>query len=257
MVQNVTLRQRIRDGSLLMGSFVKTPAYQIVEVMGAAGLDFLAIDAEHAPFGRKDIDACMLAARAWDIPALVRLSGTSDASVLEVLDTGAAGIISAHAQSAAAVRKVVRATRYRDGSRGFSASHRAGGYGGVGMAEYIDRSDRNTVVICQIEDRAGVEQIEDIVTVDEVDCLFLGMADLAVSLGVDGVMHEKVQEAVKVVTSVCRQAHRTVGMFLPDMRQLAYYKDLGVRLFIIGSDQSVLRGTLGARIKDFRSATAV
>lgn len=235
-----SFRRRVRQRERLVGTFLKTPAYQVVEVLGTTALDFLVIDAEHAPFDRGALDVCMLAARAADLPVLVRIPNSAPDTILNALDLGATGILVPHARSEQAVREIVAASRYRNGTRGFSNSPRAGRYGRVGMTELIERADCEVTVICQIEDRDAVENIERLAAVDEVDCLFIGRADLAVSYGVTDVQHRLVDDAVQRVYAACRKTQKAVGMFVSDPRDCQRYEEIGGSLFVVGSDQSLL-----------------
>ncbi len=239
MDASASFRQRLRARQALFGTFFKTPAHQLVEVLGGAGLDFIVIDAEHAPFDRAALDACLLAAHASRIPALVRVPGT--VHVLNALDLGATGIVAPHARRAADVQAVAAAVRYRGGARGFSNSPRAGDYGRAGMREHIERADRDSVAICQIEDREAIEDIEAIAALDEADCLFIGRADLAVSYGVDDVAHPLVRAAVEAVCAAARRHGRAVGIHIGHADEAHDWHALGVSLFVVGSDQSLLR----------------
>lgn len=250
-----SFRARIRARERLLGTFVKTAAYQTVEVLGTGGLDFVVIDAEHAPFDRNTLDVCMLAARATRLPALVRVPDASDATILDVLDVGAAGVLVPHARTADDVQRAVRSSRYRDGVRGFSNSPRAGGYGRVGLAALVDAADRETVVVCQIEDREAIDALDAIAAVDAVDCLFIGRADLAVSYGAFDLRHPAVEAAVERTCAVGRAAGKAVGIFLAGADEVPRYAALGVSLFVIGSDQSLLRERIGTLATQFRAAS--
>mgnify|MGYP006165676249 CR=1 FL=1 len=76
-------KSRLASGAPLLGTFVKTPHPHVVEVLASTGLDCLCLDAEHAPFDRRDLDAGIMAARAGGMPVLVRpasnIAGTSTA----------------------------------------------------------------------------------------------------------------------------------------------------------------------------------
>jgi 2-keto-3-deoxy-L-rhamnonate aldolase RhmA len=223
----------------------------VVEVLGTTALDFIVIDAEHAPFDRQQLDVSILAARAGGLAVLVRVPNGAPDTVLNVLDVGATGLLVPHALGAADVRQVLASARYRGGVRGFSNSPRAGGYGAIGMAELVETADRDISVVCQIEDREAVERIEEIVAIDEVDCLFIGRADLAVSYATFDIGHERVDQAVKRVCAACADAGKAVGIFLGDGRELERYEDLGASLFVIGSDQAMLRAHAAALVKLF------
>jgi 2-keto-3-deoxy-L-rhamnonate aldolase RhmA len=81
-----TFRQRIKAGDDLVGTFLKTPTSHGAEIVGDLGFDFVVIDQEHAPFDRASTDVALLAARALNVPALVRVGGTE--TILSVLDCG-------------------------------------------------------------------------------------------------------------------------------------------------------------------------
>ena len=73
-----------------IGTFIKTPAPHIVEILGLTGLDFGVIDAEHGPFDRTSADLLMMAGRASGLPLLVRVPNADASTFLWALDIGAA-----------------------------------------------------------------------------------------------------------------------------------------------------------------------
>ncbi len=238
---NSEFRSKLRQGAVLSGTFIKTPAYQHVEIAGASGLDFVVLDAEHAVFDPSQLDQCLLAARSTPAAALVRLPDPSPHTVLRVLDMGAAGVLVPHVIDADCARAIVAQTRYRDGTRGYSNSPRSGGYGALAMAQHMAQADEGVSVLCQIEDKAGVDNIDAIAAVPGVDCLFIGRADLAVSYGVTDLDHPLVEGAIEKVIRAGALAGVAVGVFLADAQTLGGYAARGVGLFVIGSDQSWLR----------------
>ncbi|VCU71811.1 5-keto-4-deoxy-D-glucarate aldolase [Pigmentiphaga humi] len=238
---NKVFRDRLRARAQLGGTFIKTPAYQHVEIAGGAGLDFVVLDAEHAVFDPAQLDQCVLAACAAGTAAVVRLPDPGASSVLRVLDMGAAGVLVPHVTDADCAREIIARTRYAGGVRGYSNSPRSGGYGALSMARHMQEADSGVSVLCQIEDKAGVDNIEAIAAVPGVDCLFIGRADLAVSYGVAELDHPLVAQAVDKVVRAGAAAGVAVGIFLPDAGALDAYAARGVSLFVIGSDQSWLR----------------
>ncbi|HWL28693.1 MAG TPA: aldolase/citrate lyase family protein [Burkholderiaceae bacterium] len=228
----------------MAGTFVKTTHYQTVEVLAGTGLDFVVLDAEHAPFGRESLDACCLAARAGNLPALVRTASSRSEHILQALDGGASGVLVPHVDDAATAARVVSAARYREaqGARGFSNSPRPGGYGDVALSTHISHSDRQTSVVVQIETAAGVDHVDDIAQVAGVDALFVGRADLAVSCGVDTIDHPRVQAMVEKVCLAAKRHGRPLGIFLPNAAGIDAFTALGFSFFVIGSDQSLLKG---------------
>ena len=247
-----SFRDSVRAGKPLIGTFVKTASYQVLEVLGTTGLDFVVIDAEHAPYDRNQLDVALLAARASRLPALVRLQTSGASSVLDALDMGATGLLVPHARSAADVHAVLALARYRDGVRGFSNSPRAGGYGTIGMMPHIDVADRDTTLICQVEDREAVDNIDAIAMVPAVDCLFIGRADLAVSYRVFDVAHPVVTDAVARICCACTRVGKAVGIFVATAADIPRYRELGATFFVVESDQSLLRAQASSIANEFR-----
>jgi 2-keto-3-deoxy-L-rhamnonate aldolase RhmA len=223
-----------------VGTFVKTTSPQCIEILGGSGLDFAVLDAEHAPFDRAALDLAMIAGRAANLPLFVRVLDRSAASLLSVLDMGAAGVLVPHVDSEQDAREVVAHCRYVGGDRGYSSSPRAAGYGALGMKQAIAQGDRN-VVVCQVESVAAVADAARIAAVPGVAALFIGRADLALSMGLDNAQDPRVGEATESVIRAALAAGKTVGMFVGSNAEREKYRALGVRWFIQGSDQSLLR----------------
>ena len=104
----MTFRERLRAGEVLAGTWIKTPHPHVVEVLSLSPLDCLVLDAEHAPFDRRDLDACILAARAGGKPVLVRPASGAHEQLLNVLDLGSDGVIVPHVRSAAEAAAIER-----------------------------------------------------------------------------------------------------------------------------------------------------
>ena len=234
---------------MVLGTFIKTAAHQVAEVVGRSGLDFAILDAEHAPFDQPSLDRVVLGAASVGLPCLVRVADLTPAPIGQCLDLGAAGVLAPHVASAQAAGQVVAAVKYAAGQRGFSPSTRAGGYGATPAADYLARADRESSVWCQIEDAAALDHLDEIAAVDAVDCLFLGRADLALSLGVASPGDPRVLDAVRATAEAGRRHGRAVGVYLSDMGEARDLLALGITVLACGSDQSFLLAQ-GRRIRE-------
>lgn len=248
------LKNKIRAQQPVVGLFVKTPAMQVVELLACAQFDFIVLDAEHAAFSADALDQCILAARANNLPALVRVAGSSAQEIQQALDLGAAGVFIPHIRSADDALTVIAATRYINGSRGFSASHRAAAYGAMVAKQFIEESDKSTIVVAQIEDREAIENIDEIAAVADLDALFIGPADLSVSYGVDDWSDPLVEQAIDGVCQSAQRAGKTIGLFQPNLDKVAGYQGKGISLFTISTDQSLLATAAMAVAKNFHNS---
>lgn len=223
-----------------VGTFVKTNAVQQIEILGLTSLHFVVIDAEHAPFDRRDIDTLVLAGRAAGLPVLVRIPDRAPATVLSVLDCGAAGLLVPHVDSPEDAREVVHRARCRGGSRGFSSSTRAAGYGSLGMAAALGAVD-DFLVVAQIESRAGVASAPEIAAVEGIAGLLVGRADLALSMGSDNPRGEEVLAATRQTLRAALDAGKLAGMAVGTAAERDEFAKWGANWFVVGSDQSLLR----------------
>lgn len=240
------LKQRLLAREALLGTFLKTPHPHVVEVLATTPLDLLCIDAEHAPFDRKEIDACILAARAGGLPVFVRPSSTAPEGILNALDCGADGVLLPHVRSAEQAGDIARLCRYGSGGRGYAGSTRAARYGLTPMAEHLSRSNAQVIVIGQIEDAEAIDVIEEIATVAGLDALFVGRADLTVSLGCTQQDDPKVVAAIEQAVAACRNAGKPCGLFLARPEEAKVWTQKGASLFILASDHAFLRTGVAA-----------
>lgn len=249
------LKDAIRSGKPTLGFFVRTPAIQIVEALGQSGADFIVLDAEHAPFGVAELDVCILAGRSVGLPVIVRLGDPRPANILQVLDMGAAGIIVPHVGSAKTATAAIKACRYENGSRGFAGQHRAAGYGALSGADYRKASDESVIVIAQIEDTAGHANIAEIAGVSDLDAVFVGRADLSVSMGCDDIQDPAVVAATDEILAASSKANMSSGIFLTTTKDIGKFRERGASLIAIGTDQGLLIDSARGIADDFRKAT--
>ena len=233
-------RQKVRTHTDCLGAFIKTPNPQIVELLHLAGLDFAIVDAEHAPFDMSMLDAMASVALALKFPLLLRPHAQAPALISQGLDMGFAGIVQPHISDRARAEALVADTHYKGGRRGFSPSTRAGNYGAMGHGPYLEAADRAVVTFAQIEDAAGIANIDDIADVDGIDCLFVGRADLAVSLNLPSPQDSGVADATSKVAAAGKAKGRALGIFTGDVNEIPSLRAQGFSIFVCGTDQSWL-----------------
>lgn len=234
-------RQRFLAGTRLCGSFLKIAHTMPAEILGALGYDFVVIDEEHAPINRESTDRMILACRATEMAALVRVQSADPAAILSVLDCGAAGILVPHVDSPAKARAVVAAARYRGGSRGYSATTRAGAFGGASLAGHLDAQDSAVTVIAMIEDPAALDVIDEIIATPGLDGVFVGRGDLTVAFGQTRAGSPPVLEATDTIIAAAQRAGKPVCMMVGSAEDAAAFAAAGASAFILASDQTFLR----------------
>lgn len=233
------LRARILAGERLIGTFVKTPDPHAVEILGLAGLDFIVVDQEHAPVGIGALDLMVMAARSVGLPVLIRATHGAAPALWPSLDLGAVGAMVPHVRDAAEAEAIAEAMKYARGKRGFSPSGRAGGYGTEPAEAYRARMDEQSVILAQIEDAGALDRLDEIAAVPEIDVLFVGPADLSLSLGC-AMDAPELASAIDRVIAAASAAGKATGLFVGTGAQVAHWAGKRITVFVCGSDQGLL-----------------
>jgi 4-hydroxy-2-oxoheptanedioate aldolase len=192
--------------------------------------------------GRVALGACIqipATAHGANLTPLVRVQKNDPAMILKALDLGAQGVIVPHISNKAEAIRAVAAAKY-GGNRGACPLVRAAGYGTWNWQSYQEKADLDTLVILLIEDMDGVNNIEDILTVEGIDILFLGPFDMSVSAGYQGdVHHPEIQKAMDHILDACREHHIPVMHSLTGGADIDAWVKKGVRLVMQSADSAV------------------
>lgn len=237
------LKKDMQSGKTLVGTFIKTPAPEIIEVLAKSNLDFLALDCEHAPFDRARMDMCLGMARALGVPTLVRVVTGTPSEILKAMDSGAVGVIVPHVDTVQKARMIAQAARFGHGGRGYAGTTRWAGFGTRPMADVLAQSINETVVIAQIEEPEGVEVAAGIAQTDGIDGVFVGPADLAVCYGKTDMNDAVVLDAMRTTGAATLAAGKTFMTFASSAASGPHLKEMGVSMFFVASEHSfMLRG---------------
>lgn len=251
------IRTRLAQGDDLFGVFTMFAEPALVEIAGLAGFDFAILDTEHGPAGHEALQNCLRAADATGLPCLVRVPQHTPGDVQRALDSGAAGIIGPHVRNVADARALVASCRYPpQGQRGTAFTARHGGYG-LRDRNLTAARAADVMVVAQIEDAEALEAIEGIAGVPGLDSVFVGPADLAVSLGVTGVeAREAVGNALReTVAPAAASAGVALGSFAADAQEARTLAAAGCRLSAVSGTTLIAVAHI-QQTETFRHASA-
>lgn len=238
------IKQRLAEGKLVRILGVGALASpKIIEICARHGsYHGVWIDQEHAALPQAQIELLTLACRATGLDSFVRLAPTDYATVMRPLEAGAGGIMAAQVHSAAEVSKIVSWAKYAPtGIRGLNISNYEGGWGMVNPADFVESSNRDRWLAIQIETLGALEQVEQIAQIEHVDHLFVGPADLSLSLGVPGdYLHPKCVAALERIAKAARAAGISWGILPRGAEHARKCRELGCQLFAFATDLGVV-----------------
>jgi 2-keto-3-deoxy-L-rhamnonate aldolase RhmA len=244
-LQKNRLKERIVNRDLALGTHIDAFSPTLVEVAGLAGLDYVYIETEHAPLNWETLEHMVRAAEVGNITPLVRLDEAPlNHLVRKALEAGVQGVIIPHVSTVDEAEAVVQAVKFPPrGVRGMGTM-RSRRYGTIPVAEYIDWSDRESLVILVIEEKAAVDHIEDILSVDGIDAVVFGPTDYSISIGVPGqTTHAKVLKARKKVVETALRLNVAPMITCNSREQIRECLAMGVRLLSLGGDTRLLLHT--------------
>jgi len=194
-------KERLYDpASRLMGMFVKFPTLETVEILAAAGCDFIIIDMEHAPLSVDVVYRMIVVSERSGMGALVRVCGHETATANMFLDAGASGILIPHCSPHEVARELITDMTFPPaGRRGAGGGGRATLWGIDGADEYRRGGESGVVRVPMIEDPEAVAEIDQILDIPGVDAAFIGQGDLTQTVGA----REKAQALVAKTLEAC------------------------------------------------------
>lgn len=245
--------EKIRNKEIALGGWVNSTDPFITEIFTVAGCDWIFIDTEHEPIGRRDLMGILLACKGTDCTPLVRVPENTAENYKWVLDIGAGGIIVPQIKTADDVKKAVEYCRYYpDGERGAGAL-RVSGFGT--NADYYKNANNNTALVIEFENIKCLDNVESILKVKGYDAVFIGPMDLAQSMGfLNQTDAPEVQKAIETIIRTLSARGIPVGITVKDKNDLLTRVSQGAGFFILGSDYRFVRDGIKAKLSESREA---
>lgn len=237
-----TLKETIKNGGSVIGTFVKFCDPASVEILALAGFDFFVLDTEHVGMDRQELIHILRAAEASGITPLVRVRENNQVEILQNLDFGYMGVQVPNVDTAEEAAQLVRSVKYTpEGDRGLSPSVRACRYATMPVRDYIEAANRETMIVSHCETAKCVENLDEILKVDGLDVIFIGPMDLSQSLGVPGDTGcEKVQSCIAQIKEKVLHSDKALGTTAATPEAARKLISQGVQYILMGSDQSMM-----------------
>jgi len=253
-MKNKTLKKKLKDKELTIGSWITIGHPAIPEILGLAYFDWLVIDIEHTTIDLSTVQILISTIQANNMAALVRVSKNDGVEIKRVLDAGADGIIVPMINSAEDAKHAVEFAKYPpEGKRGVGLS-RAQQYG-FGFESYKRWAEKHLVIIAQIEHIDGINNLNDIVKTKGIDGLIIGPYDLSGSLGIPGQYEEPiVKDALTRFREICKKSDISMGFHViePDSQQLQEKINEGYNFLAFSTDFLFLSSNVIRELKNLK-----
>lgn len=232
------LKKRFLDtsGKPALGSWFMSGSPHLAEAYGLAGFDFLVVDMEHAPIDIPQVADILRAIATTPTYATVRVPWNDKVHIKRALDVGAQTLVIPYVQTKEEAEAAVAATMYpMEGIRGVAAVHRASRFGTV--PDYFKKANEQICRIIQLETPEAIDRLEEIASVDGVDVIFIGPADLAANMGYLGQGgNQAVQDKIKDAAQRAKALGIPAGALAPTPDMAKQFLSYGFTYMALGTD---------------------
>lgn len=240
--KRVELKSKLRNREKIFAAWISIAHPSITEIFTRSGVDFVGIDIEHSTITQEQSQRIIAASQAGRTLCLPRIASHNMEMIKRLLDSGADGIIVPMVSTPEEVEQLISWCKYPPlGKRSFGIA-RGQGYG-FDFDNYIKNWNELSSLIVQIESIQGVDNIEKILSYEEIDGAMIGPYDLSGSLGIPGQLdHPRVVKASKEVIDACSRLGKACGtqVIEPDSENVDKAFDDGYTFVVLASDIFVL-----------------
>ncbi len=246
-----TVKKAWREGKLTYGAWLSIPSAFSAEVMAHQGFDWICIDMQHGVVDYQTAVTMLQAISTTNTIPFVRVPWNEPGIIGKMLDAGAYGVIIPLVNSPEEAQAAVAACRYAPVGRRSFGPTRAGYYGGL---DYGSHANEEIACIPMIETTTALERLDEILSVPGIDAVYVGPADLSLTLGLPpGMDHddESFQKARLAIAEGCKRHGITAGIHAS--ASLAQkHAEAGYRMITISSDVGSLAGGAARDLRSVR-----
>jgi 4-hydroxy-2-oxoheptanedioate aldolase len=238
-----SVQERLSDRRALIGLRQLRPNPSLLQMAAKVGYDFLFLDGEHGEFDDADCQEAISVLATTDLIAMVRLAGHDLDALCRYVNMGADVIIVPHVSTPEEARRLVRAMN--------DATVRSSYSGRTDSGAQRERP----YLIAIIESALGVSHAEAILAVDGIDGVLVGPSDLSADLGSRGdYSHAMYSDALARVEQAAIAAGKILGTAPHSDYKLEKLLLRGHRVFVMGSDASLIEEAMRAKVSAAQSA---
>ncbi|MBT7077184.1 MAG: 2,4-dihydroxyhept-2-ene-1,7-dioic acid aldolase [Pelagibacterales bacterium] len=221
------------------------------EILAVSGFDSVTIDMQHGLVGYQKVVEMLQAISGYNITPMVRVPWNDPSMVMRCLDAGAYGIICPMVNTKEECEKFVAACRYPPkGNRSFGPI-RARMYAGD---DYFKHANDTLLNFAMIETSEAVDNLDKILSVEELDAVYIGPSDLAVTMGyAPGAYEKEVEDCLSYIIEMCKKKNIKAGIHCPDGKTVKERFDMGYNLGTISADAALLSQASKREIADAKN----
>jgi len=240
------------EGKAVINGWLHSPSTWSAEVMAHQGWDSLVVDMQHGMMGMETAIQMLQAISTTDTVPMARVNWNSPGDIMRLLDAGAYGIICPMVETREECEAFVGACRFPPlGYRSLGPT-RARVYAGE---DYAERANDTILALAMIETRAGFDNRDEILSVEGLDCVFVGIGDLRLTMtGQAGLSSSDatLDAALDAILASARRHGVKAGLFSADADHAIDMIKRGYEFVTVGNDTSLMASAAAAAVATVR-----
>ena len=251
-IEKNKFKRAIQDRETQIGLWTGLANHISMEILKDSGFDWILIDMEHYPNEVPLLAGQLQALEGGTATPIVRPPWNDPVWVKRILDQGVFSLLFPMIQTAEEAEYAVSATRYPPkGIRGVSYNHRGNRFGRV--SNYLEKIEEELCIIVQIETQKALSNVAEIASVNGIDGIFFGPADLSCDMGFPGQLgHPDVSGAILKGHEIVKTIGKPTGILTGIEKDAKMFIDAGMKFVAVGSDLALLARGSEALCEQFR-----
>tara|TARA_B100000963_G_scaffold289491_1_gene258996 strand:- start:801 stop:1562 length:762 start_codon:yes stop_codon:yes gene_type:complete len=221
-------------------------------VIKNSGCEFVIYDMEHGGLTLDRFKELSLISKGIGLNPMIRIPEISYNYISRSLDLGANGIMTPMVNDQKEALEIIKYSKYPPIGRrgaGFGFAHNE--YKKENPLDVMEHANKTLINIIQIENESGLENVEKIAKIDDVDCLWVGHFDLSNFLGVPGQFNSKLYlDAINKIVEVGEIYQKSLGIMVSTRQEMKFYSNLGFNVIAVGTEMSLLTDKISNLIKN-------
>ena len=236
-----TVMKKLKNHEPVCGCWSQGSSHVNAEIMAEAGFDLMIIDMEHSQLSLQDTVHIIQTTKGTGCAPFVRTPWNDMVWIKQALDTGAYGIHVPYVSTRKEAEYAVKCCKYApQGVRGIAGSQRATNFS-LSKADYYARANEDVIVMIAIETPEGVGNIREIASVEGVDGIFIGPADLSTSMGyIANTSVPEVQAAIREIEEGTKECGKFLATIASSAKAAKPLYDRGYTMVALLSDTTGL-----------------
>lgn len=243
MIRENRLKKNFKNKKLQIGTWSSIPILNIIDVLGTTNLDFVIIDMEHGSVSYETLEGMVRAAYSTSITPIVRLSSSSENEILRVLETGVQSIMIPHINSVEKAKTVSEYCKYRPlGKRGLSPYTFSHKYTHQNLDKSLQNNNKENFLGILVEGKEGLDNLEEICKVPNIDVIYLGLFDISQSLQLPADLNNKkiINELVRCEKIISKN-NKIAGSMAKDIKYIKLLRKLNYKFIAYANDAYAIK----------------